>query len=128
MDELKIDYDLDKEDPCITLINLLKTVTFFTFLYPAIMYIYATAHGIHIRILLGRPLDRETHLMLRTTFGDDRWRVARDIVRMKRNYPSWNVLFTWRRKKWDNTTCAETPLDLKTAIKVLEQLCYEKTR
>ena len=127
--EVKIDIDLNKQDPCWVGVRLQKI---YTFLSNICWYvgIYKTANGFHIRGYLREPINRDTDLVLRAVLNDDRERWRLDLWRTTSGQRQFDILFTYRVKKYDreHKVGSEVPITLEDALKIVEELCMERKK
>ena len=129
--EVTVDWDFDKHNPCWLAIRLLKAIHFLnTYNIPHLIFL--TGQGIHIKIYTDPDMDPWAHIKLRTYLNDDFNRLALDIARISGRAKIWNILFTWRFKRYAKVKKSrETLLNTKDIEQVLNYLiekCEEKVK
>lgn len=125
--EITIDWDFNKHNPCLLAIRIQKLIHFLK-LYNIPHIITLTGQGIHVKIYVNNT-SKTTHLIVRSCFNDDYTRLNLDYHRVLSNAKIWNILFTWRHKKYSQIKKSREKIihekEIEQIIDTLINKCHE---
>ncbi len=122
--EVKLDYDLDHQNPCWVGVRLLRVASVLGGF--GAVRVYRTARGLHVRAYVP-PMDGEALLRLRGLLNDDYGRINLDWARYVGGLLQWDILFTARWKSWSGWG-VEEEVSLDEALDEVIELCASRVQ